>query len=218
MNNILKAIISIPKSIWVNYRYLPIKQAIKRPLLVSYNSTFSSHRGRVILVGNHGFASVRIGFHEVTVAPNDRTICRIFGSIRFQGRAYIGQSTKIYVQKNATLELGDDFKISAATSIFCCRSIVFGKNIQFSWDCLVMDSDTHSIIYEDGQLSQPTKPVLFGDNIWIGCRCTILKGSNIPSNCVIGANTTITGQQFEGHSIIAGNPPRVVKIIRGWLL
>lgn len=81
-----------------------------------------------------------------------------------------------------------------------------------------MDSDTHSIIYEDGKPSQPTKPVLFGDNIWIGCRCTILKGSNIPSNCMIGSNTTITGQQFEGYSIIAGNPPRVVKKIRGWSL
>lgn len=46
-----------------------------------------------------------------------------------RGRAYIGQSTKIYVQKNATLELGDDFKISAATSIMCCKSITFGNNI-----------------------------------------------------------------------------------------
>lgn len=211
--------LSFLKSIWLNFRYLPFTQAVKLPLLVSYDTEFKCYRGgRIELPDAVRFGMIHIGFHEVTVATKTRTTIRVWGYLKFNGTAFIGRSTRLYVGKEARLVLGDDFKVSASSAIMCCQNIEFGKNIQFSWDCLVLDSDTHSIVYEDGRESQTDKPVKFGDDIWIGCRCTILKGSNIPSNCVIGANTTITGQKFEENSIIAGTPPCVIKKIKGWKL
>lgn len=211
--------LSFIKSVWLNFRYLPFTQAVKLPLLVSYNTEFKCYRGGGIELPNTiHFGMIHIGFHEVTVATKTRTTIRAWGCLKFNGTAFIGRSTRIYVGKDARLVLGEDFKVSASSAIMCCKSIEFGKNIQFSWDCLVMDSDTHPIVYEDGRESQTDKPVKFGDDIWIGCRCTILKGSYIPSNCVIGANTTITGQKFEENSIIAGTPPCTIKKIKGWKL
>lgn len=217
--NVFFLALSIIKSVWINLHYLPFSQAIKLPIIVSYNTTFQCFKGGIIkLPSEVHFGMIHIGFHDVTVAPKTRTTLRLYGSLIFLGSAFIGRSSRIHVGKGAELVLGDDFKVSSSSSIMCCKRIEFGKNIQFSWDCLVMDSDTHDIFYEDGRISQKDKIVKFGDDIWIGCRCTILKGSFIPSNCVIGANTIITGQQFKENSIIAGNPPKVIKKIKGWKL
>lgn len=215
---IITICLSLLKSIWVNYRYLPLRQAIRLPIIVSYDVAFESRRGHILLPSDCRLGMVHIGFHEVTVATKTKTTLRVWGVLEFKGSAYIGRSTRLYVDKGGTMVLGEDFKISASTSIMCCKYIEFGNNIQFSWDCLVMDSDTHTIINDDGKASQKEKPVVFGDNIWIGCRCTILKGSNIPSNTVIGACTTITAQRFEENSIIAGTPPRSIRKIVGWNL
>jgi len=48
MNHRIKAILSLPKSIWVNFRYLPFRQAIKLPILVAYDVRFSAHMGEAV--------------------------------------------------------------------------------------------------------------------------------------------------------------------------
>ena len=40
-----KVLLSIPKTLYVNFRYLPLQQALKLPLLVAYNVDFLAHRG-----------------------------------------------------------------------------------------------------------------------------------------------------------------------------
>ena len=98
------------------------------------------------------FAAIRIGFHEVPIMePKSKTVVNGYGSIIFKGTAHIGKGTKIHVQDGATLTLGDNFSISASSQINCYKSISFGRDIQFSWDCLVMDSDTHNIYDERGK-------------------------------------------------------------------
>lgn len=166
-------------------------------------------------------ALIRIGFHTTPVMnPNDRTVISIApeGKMIFHGSAHIGRASKIVVHKNAELVLGDNFAISSSTQINCYHNIRFGRDIQFSWDCLVMDSDTHKIFNEDGECCNVNKPIVFGNKIWIGCRVTILKGSLIPDNCVIGACSLVSGNKFEENSIIAGTPAKSTKKISGWKL
>ena len=211
--------LSLFKSVWINLRYLPIRQAIKLPILIYYKSTFEAGFGRIVIDKEVYFGMIRIGFHEVPVCnPYDKTVIRVKGQLLIKGSAHIGRASKIIVGKSGSLILGDDFKISASTAINCYKHIEFGNNIQFSWDCLVMDSDAHTIFDEKGNRINFEKPIIFEDNIWVGCRCTVLKGSYIPTNCVIGAGSVITGQHFSENSIIAGCPPKSLKTIKGWKL
>lgn len=164
---------------------------------------------------------IRIGFHTVpTMNPGDRTVVDVSkgGHLRFLGTAHIGKGSKIIVGKGANLTLGDNFAISASTQINCCHKITFGKDIQFSWDCLVMDSDTHTIYDEEGKCINPNREIIFGNKIWIGCRCTIMKGTEIPDNCVIGACSFVSGKKFQPNTIIVGHPAKSVKAIGGWHL
>lgn len=81
-----------------------------------------------------------------------------------------------------------------------------------------MDSDTHNIYGENGDIINEPREIIFGDKIWIGCRATILKGSVIPNNCVIGACSLVSGKHFKQNSIIAGNPAKSIKTISKWKL
>ena len=116
------------------------------------------------------------------------------------------------------MQLCHNFSISASSQINCYKSISFGRDIQFSWDCLVMDSDTHNIYDERGKRVNDDREIVFGNKIWIGCRCTILKGSIIPNGCVIGACSCVSGKNFEENSIIAGVPAKSLKKIGSWKL
>lgn len=150
--------------------------------------------------------------------PNDKTVIDVKGSLAFKGTAALGRGTKITVNKGCEMILGGYFKVSGYSSFVCKNKITFGENVLFGWECLTMDGDGHKIFDENNEKLQSVKPIEIGDNVWVGCRCSILKGSVISSNCVIGANTLITGQRFEPGSVIVGNPPKVMKKISRWEL
>lgn len=50
-----------------------------------------------------------------------------------------------------------------------------------------------------------------GNDVWIGCNCTILRGVEIPNGVVVGANSVVT-KTPKPYSIIAGCPARVLKM------
>lgn len=117
---------------------------------------------------------IRIGFHNCDECnSNDKTLLKVLGQLVFDGEAHIGCGSKIIVNKGAQLELGDNFAISASSTISCHKHIKFGRDIQFSWDSLVMDSDTHAILDEQGNRMNPDKDIVFGDKVWIGNGCMI---------------------------------------------
>ena len=106
--------------------------------------------------------------------------------------------------------MGENFSITAESQICAKKLIHIGENVLMSWQCLVMDTDWHSICL-DGIKANDDIKVSIEDNVWIGCRSTILKGAVIPRGCVIGANSNVVGVFTEKNGIIAGNPARIVK-------
>lgn len=58
------------------------------------------------------------------------------------------------------------------------------------------------------------KPVIIGDDVWIGRRAIILPGVKIGEGCIIGAGAVVT-KDTPPYSVVVGNPARVVKIRKG---
>lgn len=50
-----------------------------------------------------------------------------------------------------------------------------------------------------------------------GCRCLILKGSVIPSGCVVAADTRITKPFVTENCVIGRNPAVEIKRDIGWV-
>lgn len=59
------------------------------------------------------------------------------------------------------------------------------------------------------------KPIVVGDNVFLGARTIVMPGITIASNVVIGAGSVVTGDVAEG-SVVAGVPGRVVSSLHAY--
>lgn len=201
------------KTIYFNFKYLPFSQAIKLPVLISRRVYLKAPKGKIAFECPIKTAMVQFGYENVGIFDHkkSRSIWEVSGEVIFKGKALIGHGSKISVAQGGTLILGDNFSISAESSIVVTTKVEFGNNNLLSWDVLVMDTDFHSIEDESGKLLNPPRPIVVGDKVWIGCRCLILKGANIPDNCVIGANSVLSRELEEDKGLYVGNPIKLVK-------
>ena len=54
-----------------------------------------------------------------------------------------------------------------------------------------MDSDSHPIRNKEMQIINADKLITINDNVWVGARSIILKGSFLAENSVVGAGSII---------------------------
>lgn len=105
----------------------------------------------------------------------------------------IGQHSSI--TKNHHLDCTNTIKIGAFTTIAGYQSQLL----------------THSIdIYEN---RQDSKPIIIGDYCFIGTNTVILGGSELPSNCVLGAKSLLNKAFTEEWFIYGGLPAKQLSII-----
>lgn len=92
------------------------------------------------------------------------------------------------------------------------RKIHVGKDCMFSIEIIVRTSDEHPI-YDLGTNKRinEEQDVIIGEHVWIARNVTILKGSVIPSGCVIGTKSLVNKAFTKENCIIAGIPAKVVK-------
>ena len=57
-----------------------------------------------------------------------------------------------------------------------------------------------------------TKPVVIGDDVWIGTNAVILPGVTIGSHCVVAAGAVVT-KDVPDHTLVGGVPAKVIKNI-----
>lgn len=212
--------LSVPRSVWFNFRYLPLNQAIKLPIWLAPNTHVSNMWRGGIRLENPAFNRIHIGFHvaDAVDCVGSHTIINIRkgGVWIIADDAHIGRGANICVGSTGTLSVGENFAISGTTSIVCGNEISIGKNVQFSWNTLVMDGDAHKIYGRDGSLINPTGTIRIGDKVWIAANNTILKNSVIGNNCIIGANSLMNRPLPHDNCIIAGTPASMKKPISGW--
>ena len=224
---------SIPKTLRFNLHYFPLKTALKLPVVVSHRTFLRELHGEVELPEKVETAMVKIGFGDVGHYDRKRSrgIWQVSGTVSFGGKASIGQGSKLSVRGH--LSLGEDFNMTAESTIVCAKEIRFGDDCLLSWDILVMDTDEHPLYNRhetarretrdssvvpcpvstnmENERINPDKPIIVGNHVWIGCKCVLLKGAEVPDNTVIAAGTLLTSTFNGEYQVIGGNPPSILK-------
>lgn len=201
------------KSLYFNFKYLPFKDAIKFPFLISKNVFFRQIKGTINIDAPIETGMIQIGYGKIGIfdRKRSRSIWQVSGKVTFKGKAHIGHGTKISVNEDAYLELGDNFTVVAESEIVSQKNIKFGNNVLISWDCLIMDTDFHKIYDQTGKIINSPEPIIIGQKVWVGCRNVILKGSVISDNSIIGANSFLNKDISNQSGIFVGNPIRFIK-------
>ena len=211
VSDFLNILCSLPKTLRFNLHYFPLKTALKLPVFVSRRTYLRELHGEVVLPEKVETAMVKIGFGDVGHYDRKRSrgIWQVSGTVTFGGKAGIGHGSKLSVRGH--LNFGADFNMTAESTIVCADNITFGKDCLVGWDVLVMDTDEHPLYDMAGNRLNPNRPIVVGNHVWIGCKCVLLKGAEVPDNTVVAAGTLLKSA-FEGEGqVIGGNPPAVLK-------
>lgn len=208
---IAEAILGFPKTLSVNFKCLPLKQAIKLPIIVSNHTYLRSLKGRITIDAPIKTGMILWGIGDVGIFDQKRSRSIIElgvdGKIVFNGKARFGNGVKVSV--DGKLIIGNNFTVTAESTILCHKKITFGKDCLISWEDLIIDTDFHKVLILDKQTNKDEE-IHIGDHVWIGCRSTILKGSNIADGTVIAACSLVNGKNIEKNSIIGGVPMRTL--------
>lgn len=213
--NLVKILFGMPKSLFLNFKYLPIKDAIKLPILVSYNTKLLKLKGEIIINGEIKPGMIKIGIGGSGTAAHLPTAIEIYkGQIIFNGRMGIGGGCQIC--NSGKLELGENVSFVAECHIICRKHVKIGSNSTISWHTQIMDSDSHNIINKDSKVINENDEIIIGENVWVASKVNILKGASIPSNNIIASGATITKKIDEKNCILTGMPVKVLKRNVSW--
>ncbi len=110
------------------------------------------------------------------------------------------------------LEIGDRTFINYGADIAATKLVKIGSDCLIGTHTIIMDNDFHGV---NDRLSVPeAKPVIIGNNVWIGSRAIILPGVTIGEGSIVGAGSVVT-KSIPPYSIAVGNPAKVIKTVPG---
>lgn len=170
---------------------------------ITVNGVLRMGNGNIIEKGYH-YRPVHITMNgSLMIGDRNRLRCTIWG------------------RYDSTLRIGSYNNINEETELRCDEQITIGDFSQISYRCSIWDTNTHNI-YKAGErrnltvskyplygyeYEKPkTKPVVIGNDCWIGKNVSILKGTSIGDKCVIGYGTLLSNMQIAyNHTVVLSN-------------
>lgn len=144
-------------------------------------------------------------FHEINMRNKVmKKLLHTAGNFWVKPPFYCDYGYNIYLGKNVMLNYG--CVLLDVCPIYIGDHTLIGPNTQIYTACHSLDPIKRKKSVEYG------KPVVIGENVWIGGGCIILPGVHIGDNSVIGAGSVVT-KNIEANVIAAGHPCTTIKRI-----
>ena len=111
------------------------------------------------------------------------------------------------------------FDSAEYSAITIKKGVTISKEVIF----LVHDYSIHYALVNAGwkppcgKVAHYIKPIIIGEYSFIGTRVTLLPGTRIGSNCIIGAGSVVKGT-IPDNSVVIGNPACVMSNTHDWAL
>lgn len=126
---------------------------------------------------------------------------------------------------DSKIQVGNNVFIGGGSILDCVVSIVIEDDVLISYQCIIGDSDNHSLLYEIRRYdladwkkgkhdwsTTKSAPIKISRGAWLGARSIILKGVTVGEGAVVGAGSVVT-TDVPAWTMVAGNPARVVKTL-----
>jgi acetyltransferase-like isoleucine patch superfamily enzyme len=109
--------------------------------------------------------------------------------------------------------IGSQNQIGRFAFMSCTCSITLEDNVLLSERVYIGDNN-HGFSHPDVPImQQPNKkgsPIVIGKGTWIGVGASILAGTQVGRNCVIGANSVCRGGVYASHSVVGPDAAKVL--------
>lgn len=122
------------------------------------------------------------------------------------------------------VNIGKFVHLGPGSKICCVNEVSIGSYTGIGPNVSIIDSNYHPVNPHDRKIMRQTpkgsyerqwihsdnKPIVLGENVWVGENVRICKGVTIGDNAVIAACSVVT-KDVPANSIAAGNPAKIVK-------
>ena len=135
--NKVKKIKDLYKTLYVNFKFLSFKQAIKLPIAVSKNVIINKKsKGKILL--KDVSSKIYIGYQclNTSYSGNEKSVLHIDGSLIIKGNAFLAHGIKLDIREDGILILGKNFNSTGKSEMVCMKKIEFGDDCTVSWDTL----------------------------------------------------------------------------------
>ena len=129
IKDIVSLIISIPITIYVNFKCLSFKEAIKLPLFVAYNTRIDKLSGKIEFGCELKSFMIRIGWGGTEgreCGKKNYLLLNQNASIKFNGRCTMSSGISLILD-NGRLEIGNNFFCNKNCAISCNDRIIIAK-------------------------------------------------------------------------------------------
>lgn len=210
-----KRLFSLFYSIYFNFRYLPIKEARKIPILISWD-TMCRIKGKIIIQNS----DIRFGMIHLGVAGGsygkgrglkNSLIVKEGAYLRFSGICHIASGFSINVEENAQLVIGKDFSANYNLTISVETDIDIHDSVLIGWNCTIIDADGHDILNKEKTIINKASKIEIREHVWIASNVSILKGTYLAKDSVVGYGAVICDSFEEPSCVIVGVPGKVAK-------
>lgn len=211
--------VNIVKTIYLNFKVFPISIAKKLPIYVGKRVDINEiHKGSIEFQEGveirKGIVSLGICQHPMISNKGLTTLLRITQ----HGKLVLGNDIKIYsgcsiiVTYEGVLNIGSDFLMNQKSRLYCANSVNIGNHVRIGWETQIYDSNFH-FTYDgvNHLIGNALGSVHLGNNVWIGNRCTVAKGSLLPDYTIMGSNSLVSKKLENdfGGGIWVGMPVRL---------
>lgn len=187
--------LNIIKTIYFNFRTMPLKEAIKLPVFIYGKVQFPK------LSGNVEFQKckitrgmVKLGLCVDLFYPKGRSLIVLGDNAKwiFEGTCFFNTRFTVRITRDASLILGDNVRVGSNVRILCQQEIRIGTNTDITYNCEIMDSNFHPILNRmDGRVQRYTKPINIGSSNWIGNNSQIMKGTKTRDYTMVSARSLL---------------------------
>ena len=142
---------------------------------------------------------------------------RVFAFVNLYGCS-IGDNSKIgtFVEIQKNVHIGANVKISSHT--FICEGVLIEDDVFIGHNASFINDRYPRATSDTGQPQTEADwsvvETVVKKGASIGTSCTILCGVTIGEGAIVGAGSVVT-RDVAPHSIVAGNPARLLRTVRG---
>lgn len=209
------------KTILINFLYLPLRQAVHFPILV-----FGPCRimpilsGKIVLNESIHRGMLIIGESDPVRSCFNKSFINIAGTLVVGDKVTLRRGINLSILRGACLNMGSAAYIGDNNTIICADSITISPYTRCGNNTQWMDTDFHYIINTQSRvIKKNAKPIIIGENNWIGAWCVIKKGTQTPKGTILAGPYSMIGKDYckliEPYTLIAGAPAKeLVKNIR----
>lgn len=199
---------------YFNFKMLPFKQAIKLPFDFYYRVRFENLKGKVLITSPIIYRGmIKFGSQGSDMFPRTSYIIDIKGEVSFSGNCIFGTGGLLRIEKKGIIKIEENVVFGAINRIFCENSILIKQDTIFSWNCQIMDTDTHSLEDLTNHLIMDrNKPIVIGERNWIGNNVCINKGTILPDDIIV-ASYSLCNKDYmflSKYSILGGIPVKQI--------